>query len=181
MVFQENNIYGWRPGTHIKADAQQAGEMIEALRNSGGLSTQRLLDANRKEGTVLHNEFEWDDGKAAEEYRLNQAAHIIRSIVVVQQKDEDQEEDREPVQVPVKIYYPTHAEKGEYERVDVLLKNEDSRRKLLNDCLSELKAFQRKYSSLKELADMLAPSIGLIEQYIAELEDKANQNLQEGA
>jgi len=46
----------------------------------GRLTRQGVLDDARDEDSPLHPCFEWDDGIAAEKYRLDQAGQIIRSV-----------------------------------------------------------------------------------------------------
>ena len=75
MVFQ------WKQGSHIKADAQQAGILCSRLEAEGRLTAKALLDESRDEDSPLHGEFEWNDGIAAEKYRENQARHIINCLV----------------------------------------------------------------------------------------------------
>ena len=75
--------YQWKSAACIKANAQEAGLMMEELERTVGLTKETLLEANRKEGTVLHNEFTWNDTEAAEAYRLEQAKHILSNITIV--------------------------------------------------------------------------------------------------
>lgn len=77
MVFQ------WKQGARIKADAQQAGVLCSRLEAEGRLTAKTLLDECRDENSPLHDEFEWNDGIAAEKYRENQARHIISCLVTV--------------------------------------------------------------------------------------------------
>ena len=74
-------IYSWKPTARIKADAQKTGEMCRELENTVGLTPKTLLEANREEGTLLHNEFEWNNDTAAEAYRETQTRDIIRNAV----------------------------------------------------------------------------------------------------
>lgn len=62
-------VYEWKEAAQIKADAQKAGEMLENLEKTVGITPKNLVEANRDESAPLHNEFEWNDTKAAEKYR----------------------------------------------------------------------------------------------------------------
>lgn len=53
-----------------------------AARDGGLLRPQAVVDAARDEDSPLHGAFEWDDGIAAEKYRLDQAQRLIRSFRV---------------------------------------------------------------------------------------------------
>jgi hypothetical protein len=163
-----NTTYAFKPGSHIRADANKAAEVCENLRKGGGLSPQSLLDASRPKDAVLHDEFEWDDSVAAEEYRLRQAGHIIRCIVVIHEKPTDGAKKEEVV--PVRVYHPTHntedEKRGTYENITVIAKNTDMKARLMQDCLRELKWMQNKYSALKEVVNLLNPPILLLQQKI---------------
>lgn len=68
-------VYEWKEAAQIKADAQKAGEMLENLEKTVGLTPKNLVEASRDESAPLHNEFEWNDTKAAEKYRETQAGY----------------------------------------------------------------------------------------------------------
>ena len=138
-------VYQWKNGSFIKSDANLAGRMCEQLEATGDLSAKALLDANRPEDAPLHNEFEWDDSVAAEQYRLSQARHIINCLVVSEEKQE-----------PTRAFFNIQRSEGQYHSLDLIMRNEDTREALLETALRELSAFQHKYSQLKELANVFA-------------------------
>jgi hypothetical protein len=54
-----------------------------AIRDANGrLTAPLVVEAARPEDAPLHSQFEWDDGVAAEKYRLTQARHLITSVKV---------------------------------------------------------------------------------------------------
>lgn len=132
--------YTFTPSSHIKADPQIAGEMCEELERTGGLTAKRLVDANRAADAPLHNCFEWNNRKAAELYREEQARHIIRCIVIVP------EETNEPVRKFFNIEY----KEPEYKSIEAILKSEDDTEKLFRRCLAELNSVRRKYASVQK-------------------------------
>jgi hypothetical protein len=77
--------YGWRPSARRSgSDAQDVGEAIEALGDELGLvSTDAIVTAARAAHSVLHPQFEWDDERAAESFRHDQARKLVRDLVVV--------------------------------------------------------------------------------------------------
>lgn len=140
-------VYQWKSGSHIKANAQSAGEQFERLaQTEEGLTPKSVLDANREEGTPLHDSFEWNDTEAAEKYRLNQAGHFIRCICNVVETEDAEGEKPEPQ----RVFFVT-TEVSKYEPIETIVKNQTKYEKLLDTALSELLAFKRKYESLKEL------------------------------
>lgn len=136
-------IYQWKSASYIKADAQKAGEQFERLaQTEEGLTPQSVLDANRDEGTPLHDSFEWDDSAAAEKYRINQAGHFIRCILKVSESETKEE--------PHRAFFVT-TEVHRYEPIEEIVSIHTKYEKLLDTAYSELLAFKRKYESLKEL------------------------------
>lgn len=138
----DNMVYEWKSNARIKASPEAAAKVFDRLERTGGLTPRRLVEESRPEGSVLHNEFEWDDGKAAENYRESQARHLIRCLVVAK-------EDGENVNL-VRAYFPV-TEATQYTNINVVLAKEDLREKMLERAKAEMLAFRRKYYSLSEL------------------------------
>ena len=83
--------YEWKSGTRLRADAQRVGEELERIEQRDAAAVVR---AARKSKGALHGCFEWDDSKASEAYRLEQARYLLRMVVVV---EEPEEKDAEPI------------------------------------------------------------------------------------
>ena len=133
-------VYQWKKASYIKADANVAGQMCEQLEQTVGLTAKSLLDANRPKEAPLHGEFEWDDSKAAEQYREQQARHIINCLCVKPEKS-----DQEPVRAFFTISQPS------YESISVILQSVEKHSSLLDLALKELNAFKAKYNTLTQL------------------------------
>lgn len=140
-------VYKWRAGSRVKCDAQAAGELCARLEVAGGLTPSALVDASRAEDAPLHSCFEWNDAEAAERYREVQAGYIIRSIVVVASGD------AEPVKAFVSV---SMGSERAYIGTEIALMEAETRDEVLANALAELRAFERKYSRLNELADVLS-------------------------
>ena len=138
-------VYQWNPASRIKADANVAGKVFEELESTVGLTAKTLLDASRSEDAPLHNEFEWDDAKAAESYREVQASYIIRSLCVSAQDE---------IGEPVRAVFAVNG--GGYESVTVIMQDVDKRSSLLDMALRELRSFERKYKILEELSEVFS-------------------------
>ena len=133
-------VYQWKQASFIKADANVAGKMCEQLEQTVGLTAKSLLDANRPEDAPLHNEFEWDDNKAAEQYREQQARHIINCLCIAPENND------EP---PVRAFFTIS--KPQYESLPVIFSVQEKTSALLDMALRELRCFQAKYSTLEQL------------------------------
>ncbi len=69
-----------------KADPQKIGRALAKIAeaNAGRLTPGAVVEAARSPNSALHRHFEWDDRKAAEAYRRDQAREIIAVIRVEQ-------------------------------------------------------------------------------------------------
>ena len=135
-------VYQWKTAACIKADAQAAGEQFEMLERTVGLTAENVLEANRADGTPLHNEFEWQDDVAAEKYRLHQAGNLIRFICIAS------ETEQQPT--PIRAFLKTETAQP-YKSLNVIMQSADDYAAMLNRAKNELRAFADKYSTLSEL------------------------------
>jgi hypothetical protein len=73
--------HGWKVGSCIKINADKAAHELEAI---GGEITPRqvVTYAEGHKRSELHKHFEWDNEKAGDLYRLQQARHILACIVI---------------------------------------------------------------------------------------------------
>lgn len=141
-----------------KVPAQVVGELCEQLQNSAaGLSPRTLLDASRQPSDPLHGEFEWDDTKAAENYRLHQAAGIIRNIVIVTAEENgDVKQDRGFVSIP--------GGTSNYVTLDSAFHNDEWKAHLLEQARLDMITFLGKYRRLQELAGVNAAMQAALEK-----------------
>lgn len=143
-------IYCWKAGFEglYKANAQTVAEEIISIGESA--TPQQIVDVAKNPNTELNKCFEWNDGVAADRYRLWQARDIVTKIVLRRQDGEESEK-----QPPVRAFYKTKEQSGYVETRRIVVSN-DSYEKLLQQAYGELQAFKRKYSMLSELEEILA-------------------------
>ena len=139
--------YQWKSGFHVKADAQKVGEQLARIERKGRLTPEALVSANRREGSVLHDYFEWRDDVAAQKYREVQASYVIRAIEVQVSGCSE----------PTRAFVSVSAEGGgfSYMNVEAAMRHEPTRDEVLDNALSELRQFERKYAGLVELAGVI--------------------------
>jgi len=138
-------IYHWKNGG-FGVPAQLAGERIEAIREQWGRVYARdVVEDARPEQSPLHPCFEWDDAKAAESWRTDQAGQLLRALVMVP----EEVPDVEPVRAFIAIG-PENAP-NDYMPVGLVMGDEELRRRALNDALNELRRARQKYHGLREL------------------------------
>lgn len=134
-------IYEWKIPLY-NVDANVAGKELERIyKENQELDPAHIVEASRPKNAPLHDCFEWDDAKAAESYREIQAGKLIRNITVIN----DENDTSEPVRAFVSV-------QDTYRPLFVVLENKDMTEELLSSALRELRAFENKYSELKQLA-----------------------------
>lgn len=136
----------WREGFgfYSGVDAQQVADEIMAIGEAP--TAHDILDKAKDAETELHKCFEWDDTIAAGKYRIIQARHIVRNLVIVQ-------EDEEPDRQEIRMFYKTAEHEG-YKPTVIIVKKQDEYTELLNRAYSELRAFKQKYAILQELQEI---------------------------
>ena len=125
---------------------QQELETVR-LRHDGLLRPEDIVEFARDKRTTLHAQFEWNNGKAAEQFRLEQARHIIRVVVTVI----DMPEAHEPI--TVRAYQSLTTDRGSqgYRATVDVLSVKELRDQMLKDAIDELVRIRTKYATLKEL------------------------------
>lgn len=127
----------WKIGGIFKADPQKCFEEI----GDKSVSPEEVLNKARNEKSELHKCFEWNDGIAAEKYRLQQARMIINLLVVKTERDDE---------IPIRVYQIT-SQRNTYQPSRLFLQQPDEYRKLLERAKSELIAFKNRYKTISEL------------------------------
>ncbi|WCM88820.1 hypothetical protein [Acidovorax sp. NCPPB 3576] len=143
-------VYQFKAGAHISGDAQAVGERLDQIRSkANGLTPESVVADAAQPSSVLHPHFEWDDSKAAERYRLDQAGHLIRSVTVVFEEPEASAPPR-----TVRAFLPVETGTGErvYESSVRAMNDGEMRAQVLKRAHAELSAVSRKWRELQELA-----------------------------
>lgn len=146
--------YGWKQGLgFFHGDPQKCGEEIAEICGEVDSATpQDVLEKARDESTELHKCFEWDDTKAAEKYRIEQARQILRFIIVKPTQEEVEEQKQK---YEFRGFYKTSNDEG-YKPIQRIVVNKDEHALLLERAYAELHAFKVKYACLQELEEIFA-------------------------
>jgi len=144
--------YKWANGSRIKINPQTAGERIEWLRKrkGGQLDRKDVLAEAKKSRSPLHSAFEWDDSVAAEQYRLEQAGHMLRHITVVF------EDSPEADPIRAFVHVSRREDEPAFTHISVALGDDDMRSQLLAQALAEIAGWRRRYAHLQELSILFA-------------------------
>lgn len=143
----ERAVEAWKVAEHIKHLESQYGEVTSKI----------FLESARDESSEMHNLFEWDDTKAAEQWRVQQASVIISSIRV-----NVVEEEKEPIKTRAYVQYEPR--QSGYISVGKALSEEDKRHKVIAQARKEASWFIEKYKAFEELADVIDAMNGFLKR-----------------
>lgn len=136
-----------------KADPQKIGEALAKIAkdNQGAIKPQDVVEAAKAASNPLHKHFEWSNTKAAEQYRLDQARHLLRAVDIV---DDTKGADRN---IRAFISVPTTKETGpiSYRTVQAVMKSLDLQQAILIQAEKDLSAFLARYAELKDICDIV--------------------------
>lgn len=152
-----------RKGYQIKTNPQVVGEYCYELeqKKGGKLTPKELVEAARYVNSPLHNEFEWDDTKAAQKYREWQARYIISSIelTIINVPSEptkvtlhitsDVSDEENEATYGVKFYHSLDSDGTGYENVVSISEDEEKTKRLLENCKKDIGTFREKYNTLR--------------------------------
>lgn len=143
-------IYRFRDGFHLNGDPQVVGETLEDIRrmHEGRLRPEAVVEAAREPDSVLHGYFEWNDAEAARKYRLHQADHLIRAVVVC---PEDGDRPFEPVRAFVCVKESPGVPRA-FTHICEAMRDEALREQVLERARAELAAWRKRYAHLAEFA-----------------------------
>ena len=148
MAKKQKTTYGWRNGApwHDEKLAQLAGKELSKLKSR---KARDILLAARPKKSPLHQFFTWDDGAAAEKYRLAEARTLASSVTMVVCVSEGGEEQETRAFVNLAR---TYGEQEDYHSIVKVLDDEELRDRLLKTALHDLEIWRRRYQELTELA-----------------------------
>lgn len=138
----------------VKEELQALSEL-----HGGNLSPQIVVDFARDATTALHARFEWDDTKAADEYRLHQARMVLATV----RYQDDTGKTR-------RMFVSLTEDRGtsnSYTHTAIVMSDAEKRRRLATMAVRELESAQERYSELTEIAGPLAEAVEAAKQAAA--------------
>lgn len=151
----------FQPGANTNAKA--VGNHLEKLRKQlkRELTAKDVLIDAKKKTSPIHGFFEWNDGEAAEQYRLSQAQGLIRCVVAVYAKDV-----RPAVHTRASVNTPDLQTAQVHELTPAA-----THEVVLRRAVRELMSWRKRYEGLSELAPVFSVA-DLVEKSLVE-EEKA--------
>lgn len=128
-----------------KADAQKIGEALAkvAAKGGGSLTPTAVVETARNPRNVLHKHFEWDDSKAAQQWRVEQARSVIQCIHA---------EDSSASQGHVRAFISVATNEGRaYHTIAAVKESVDLQSRILKQADRDLEAFERRYQALQDV------------------------------
>lgn len=132
----------------LSKEAQR--ELIALHATRGVLNPKEVVDwARANPESALHRAFQWDDAKAADAYRVEQARAFIRLVVTVPEQS----------QTPIRMFVSLDTERGPtggYRDIRDVLGSDELREQLIEQFLGEMQRFEARYRRVQELAAVFA-------------------------
>jgi hypothetical protein len=125
--------------------AETVAKELERIRGRRGqLTSEGIVEEAANEKSPIHKAFEWDNSKAAHQYRLDQARTLTRAVVVL----------KSPELEPVKAYTLTVHEAGvtEYVPTQIVIQNKEMLSYSINRAISDLLSAAGRIEQLLESA-----------------------------
>lgn len=136
------------------SNPQRIGEYLENLRimHGGTLTPAQLVEDARDRTSPLHPWFEWSNTKAATQYRLNQARHLVQSVEIRYRDTPEGGAKTTRAFINLSI---AGRDRSYHSAIEVM--SDAARRdKALRAAWRELQAFRAKYRNLQEFATLFA-------------------------
>lgn len=147
----KNRKYSWRESRRFGGDPQEVGEYLESLRqqHEGRLRPEDIVHDAEDVNSPLHRYFEWDDDRAAHNYRLNQARSLVQALVVsVEYKNTEVE--------GVVAFVSEKDDEGQaYSATFEVLSDKDRRSKLIDQAIIDLENIRARLRMFEEASSAL--------------------------
>jgi hypothetical protein len=131
--------------------AKAVSNRLEQLtkKGRGRLTPENVVADAKPKNALLHPCFEWNNNKAAEQYRLEQARLLMRSIEIVYAPNGDNATGK------VKVRKCVHIQDDKdsfYTTIERAMDNPAYQKQLEQTALAELNALRHRYGALKKFA-----------------------------
>jgi hypothetical protein len=146
MKYRYNGPAAIKVKAHIVAD--EITQLIES--NNGAIIPETVVRAARPKRSRLHKCFEWDDKKAAKLYRVEQAKHILRAVIVEYETD-----DENCPTVEVRAFPNIETDGGNYYTTMArVAEDEEMSEQLENQIYRDLCFMRKKHKNIKRFSQV---------------------------
>lgn len=144
-------------------DATILGRQFEELAKFGPVTPEETLDAARPVDAPTHRFYEWNNKVAGELYRLDQTRYYLRSVEIVIDTT-DTEEEQESVRA-FHVVTVAETEKRGYLHIDTIRNESALLAQVVETARRELVSWERRYHQY----DSIKPLLTLVGQAIQQL------------
>jgi len=130
----------------MKRDHDAIKLELERLTRSGVIRPVDVVEAAKNKKSPLHACFTWDDGEAAQQFRLLEARNLLRVYVTVEGVQ------AENVRAFVSLSTDRIKEGGGYRAIADVIGDDELRTQYLQDAFVQLRNLQQRYRSIQQLA-----------------------------
>lgn len=132
-------------------DANVVGAHLEMLREKfkGEITPEDILADAQNDNSPLHSFFEWDDGAAAQQHRLQQARGLIRAVVAIYVRP-----DKPAVRQRAYVNIKAPGEPQHYRESSHAMSVKSTRDIVLKGAWREFQAWRNRYKDLKEFSEL---------------------------
>jgi hypothetical protein len=157
--FEPNAIFHQRD----KADPNEIGNALEdiARNHDNRLRPEDVLNEARKRNHPLHRHFIWDNDKAAELYRIDQARALIRSVKIIAAEEVNQAAGR--------AYHSIQDNGRSYRSASEIKSSVSLQLSLYLAALRDLKAWEKRYRSIAHICELVGVAREELEQTITRM------------
>ncbi len=147
----------WRPGSRISADPLVFDAEVEKVRKKtkGRATAQDIVDHAKAKRSPIHKMFEWDDKKAGNQWRCQQARHYLGSVMT-RPLEAPEYSVRKYVVIKDTARIGDAPTRQFYENIETVLSDPTLRSQLLNNALRDANSWRRRYHVLSELSKVFA-------------------------
>lgn len=151
-------------------DAQKIGPEIVALSENGDVTPRDVVDAARSSNSALHSYFEWNDKKAADLHRVEQARNMLRSINI-KYIENGQPKEARAFQVVSKGAYEDAPRK--YSAFHVLSGDIAFSASMMDNAITDIMAWKKRYQPYTEMWIKFGDIFQGVVNQISEFEEAA--------
>ena len=142
---------------------ERALEVIH--KEHGEITAQLVLTQAEDEASPLHRYFEWDDGVAAQKYRLMQAMNMLMASKFVCMLKEEGKPAIDAVPREVRKWLPQFGPRTGFKMRNEVLATDDGRASFIERKLSVLRAWCAGVVDIPELEPVRKTVLGIVQSY----------------
>jgi hypothetical protein len=141
-------------------------ELRKIAERDGKVTPDAVVEAARPKTSPLHSHFQWNNDKAAHEYRLWQARQLI-AVVVFERAPNDLQRTFTSVVLEKETSSGAVIVERAYVETKKALENPNLRQQILEEAIREAKHWSCKYRHFEELTSIVKAIDNFIEAYEA--------------